>query len=258
MNKIVFPQTAPGAPTNVTATNSTPVGATTGTVDLTFTPPVDDGGLPVRRYTAVSSPGGITATAGVGFGGVQVTGLTIGTSYTFTVFATNDFGSGPASDPSNAVTPSPVGTPSPPLVPGAATLDHASYVSCLPPTDDGGSAITCYTVTSSPGGITATGSSCPILVTGLTDGTAYTFTVTAANADGGTSQRSKPTASVTPHAPSGTPPANDDFANAQLISGTSGSGGRRHHRHQHHECRPGAVHQGRRSQRELHQRKPGL
>lgn len=96
-------------------------------------------------------------------------------------------------------------------------------MSCLPPLDDGGSAITSYTVTSSPDGITATGSSCPILVAGLNDGTKYTFTVTATNADGGTSQPSQPTGVVKPHVPSGKAPANDNFASAQVISGASGS-----------------------------------
>ncbi len=48
----------------------------------------------------------------------------------------------------------------------------------------GGSPIISYTVTSSPGNITATGASSPITVTGLTNGTAYTFTVRATNAIG--------------------------------------------------------------------------
>jgi hypothetical protein len=224
---VVFPQSVPGAPTSVTAVNATPVGAGSGTVNLTFNAPADTGGRPILSYTAVSSPGGVSATVGAvtgsGTGSIQVTGLSVGTSYTFTVYATNGAGNGPASDPSNPVTPAGVGTPSPPLVPGASTLDQASYVSCLPPADDGGSAITSYTVTSSPGGITATGPSCPILVEGLTDGTTYTFTVTATNADGGTSQPSQPAGPVTPHVPSGPAPSNDDYANAQLISGTSGS-----------------------------------
>ena len=43
-------------------------------------------------------------------------------------------------------------------------------------------AATSYTVTSSPGGLTATGASSPIVVAGLTSATAYTFTVTATNA----------------------------------------------------------------------------
>jgi hypothetical protein len=51
----------------------------------------------------------------------------------------------------------------------------------------------------------------------------YTFTVTATNAAGGTSQPSTATSPVIPSVPSGPPPANDDFANARVISGTSGS-----------------------------------
>ena len=63
-----------------------------------------------------------------------------------------------------------------------ATAENAqATISFDIPTDNGGSAITGYTVTSSPGGITATGTATPITVTGLTNGTAYTFTVTATN-----------------------------------------------------------------------------
>lgn len=53
-----------------------------------------------------------------------------------------------------------------------------------PPASNGASPITSHTVTSSLGNITATGSSSPITITGLTNGPAYTFTVTATNAAG--------------------------------------------------------------------------
>jgi len=47
-----------------------------------------------------------------------------------------------------------------------------------------GGTATLFTVTSSPGGVTATGASSPIFISALTSSTAYTFTVTASNAVG--------------------------------------------------------------------------
>jgi hypothetical protein len=66
----------------------------------------------------------------------------------------------------------------------ATAGSEQATVSFLPPASDGGTPITLYTVTSSPGNITATGTSSPITVTGLKNGTSYTFAVTATNAIG--------------------------------------------------------------------------
>ena len=91
----------------------------------------------------------------------------------------------------------------PATVPGAPTIglafpgDSVALVDFTPPVSDGGSPITSYTATSSPGGITANDVTNPILVPGLTNGVAYTFTVTATNAVG-TGAASAATASVTP------------------------------------------------------------
>jgi large repetitive protein len=60
--------------------------------------------------------------------------------------------------------------------------------------------ITSYTVTASPGGATGTGASSPITVSGLSNGTAYTFTVTATHANG-VSAASEASNSVTPISP---------------------------------------------------------
>jgi hypothetical protein len=202
-------------------TNATPVGATSGSVSVTLTPPGNDGGRPVQSYTVTAQPGGITAVSSSPT--VVVGGLQLGTSYTFTAHATNAVGSGPESSPSNSVVPTPVGIPSPPVTPAATPNDQMAFVSFSPPFDSGGSPIASYTVTSQYGGITATGVSSPILVMGLTNGTTYTFKVTATNTAGGTSQPSQATQPVTPRVPTGPAPANDNFTNAQAISGVSGS-----------------------------------
>ena len=85
-----------GAPTIGTAT----AGALSASV--TFTAPTYTGSG-ITGYTVTSSPGGFTGTGASS--PVTVSGLTAGTSYTFTVTATTAAGQGPASAASNSVTP---------------------------------------------------------------------------------------------------------------------------------------------------------
>lgn len=80
----------------------------------------------------------------------------------------------------------------------SATAGNAqATVSFTAPTNVGGSAVTGYRVTDSTGAFGASGSSSPITVTGLTNGTSYTFNVYAINAFG-LSLSSDASSSVTP------------------------------------------------------------
>jgi hypothetical protein len=280
-----------------------------GAASISFTP-ASGGGL-ASTFTATSSPGSITGSSSSS--PVSVTGLTLGTSYTFTVIATNGYGNATATSPSNSITTtslpqlptigtatnvssvaygsnpsatltftsgatggktisnykystdgttytafSPEQTTSPLTISGltsgtsytfrlkavssngdslaSASASNSITASTVPqapntPTatnvgtsraynngsasvaftaqNTGGSAITSYTVTSSPGSYTATGASSPLVVTGLQSNTSYTFTTTATNVSGtssASSASSSITATTVPQAPTiGTP-----------------------------------------------------
>lgn len=94
----------------------------------------------------------------------------------------------------------PLKNPNAPTIGTATGGDASASVAFTAPSNVGGSAISSYTAISTPGGVTASAASSPVTVTGLTNGTAYTFAVWATNTYG-PSAFSAASNSTTPTAP---------------------------------------------------------
>lgn len=159
-------------------------------------------GCTVSGYRVISKPTGAAPAPVVEVGpdatSATVPGLEDGRSYTFSVQASSADGDGPVSLPSNTIVPGlPKGQPT---IFSASPRSRSALVSWTAPPDAGASALTTYTVTAHPGGASATvaGDATRAVVPGLTNGTAYRFTVQAANAFGPGIERSSPSVDVTP------------------------------------------------------------
>lgn len=188
--------TLPTAPGNVQAV------AGNASASVSWNASTADACNPVTGYLVTTSPGGQTTTTTST--SVVVSGLTNGTTYTFTVRAANANGYGPASAPSNAVTPATV--PSSPYGVVATAGNLSATITWSRPGSSGGISILSYTVTSSPDALVSTvgGSALTATISGLTLGTVYTFTVVATNAVGSSasSVQSNPITAVSlPSAP---------------------------------------------------------
>jgi hypothetical protein len=113
---VVFPPTRPNA-----AVPSAPQTVTAGRVGnnsalVSWARPLNGGGAHITSYTASTTKAGVTYTCTtVSEMACQIDGLPLGSSYTFTVTATNDLGSSAASSPSVplAIGPVPSNSPTP-------------------------------------------------------------------------------------------------------------------------------------------------
>ncbi len=164
---------------NSVANVGTSRGYNNGAATVSYTA-VATGGT-TTTFTATSSPGGYT---GTGSSPITVEGLQSNTSYTFSMTGTNATGTGAAGSASSSITAT--------TVPQAPTLQTPTITSVsevsLPFTAGatGGSAITSYTITSSPSiALTYSGTTSPFSITGSYNaGIEYTFSVVANNANG--------------------------------------------------------------------------
>jgi hypothetical protein len=174
--------------TSVVATNvGTSRAYNNGSASIAFTP----GSVLGKTYAVTSSPGSYTASGTAS--PITITGLQSSTQYTYTVVASNNYGTASASSASTGVTATTV--PAAPSISAVAALSSATLT--ITPGATGGSAITGYSIVSNPATTTQTASSSPYTFTGLTNDTAYTFTASAINANG-TSAASAASSSVTP------------------------------------------------------------
>ena len=173
----------PDTPTIGTATDvGTSRAYNNGAATVTITGNAATGG-PVTGYTVTSSPDGFT---GSGTSPVTVTGLSSGTSYTFTAQATNSSGNSPATTATSAITATTV-----PQAPTIGTFtdggDGVSGTLSFTAGATGGKSITGYKVsTDGSTYTTVSGTTSPLSLTGLTPGT-YNFTLKATNANGDSS-----------------------------------------------------------------------
>jgi hypothetical protein len=212
---VFSPAAVPGTVTGVTATAA---GSTKASVSWT----APSSGGPTTTYTITPYVGTTAKTATTVSGSplpttATVSGLTQGTTYTFKVTANNPNGSGPASASSNAITPTGPVAPSAPTGTAAIQASAQAQVSWTAPLSDGDSAITGYTVTPYIGAaaqapVSVSAGSTTKTITGLANGSAYTFKVTATNA-AGTSPASAASTAVTPEA------TIYDFATPTIVDG---------------------------------------
>ena len=192
--------TAPGAP----VISGVSAGETSAAVAFTAD---DSGGSAITRLEfALDDTSAVDDSTASLSSPYTLTGLQPSTSYSVYIRAVNPLGTGPWSTPQAFTTSSPpnpvVYPPGAPLAASAVAGDRSASVSWTAPSEAGSFAISGYQAMASPGGrsclVSAAALSCE--VSGLSNGTTYTFAVRALNG-AGWGPWSDPSNAVTPSAP---------------------------------------------------------
>jgi sugar lactone lactonase YvrE len=200
------PTDVPSAPQAVAATSSDK------SLNVEFQVPSSDGGLAITKYQA-SVDGtkwtDVVTTAGPSDGVLDtaVTGLTNGTSYTVQLRAVNADGPGAAGSADPAT---PLGVPGAPSILGQVTGNGSIQLSFSAPTDDGGSPISYYQVSTDDGknwnyALPYQDNPLTVNVSGLDNGISYRLQLRALNdqGNGAVATASTATPSTLPGAPTG-------------------------------------------------------
>jgi fibronectin type 3 domain-containing protein len=182
--------TAPSAPTGLVASGGS------GSVTLSWTAPVSDGGAAITGYniyrgTAAAGEASTPVATGVALTTFTDAGRTNGTAYFYKVAAVNSAGTSGLSNEASATPQQAATAPLAPQNLTAATANAAVQLTWTAPSSNGGAAITGYNVyrgtssgAESVAPVASNVSGTSFTDTGLTNGTAYFYKVAAVNAVG--------------------------------------------------------------------------
>ena len=198
----VTPATVAGAPTigSITAGNQQ--------LSVPFTAPSSNGGAAISNYKYSTDDGSTWSSAGSTSSPIVITGLTNGTSYNVKLRAVNSAGDGTASSAVSATPVAPVSVPGAPSIGSITAGDQQLSVPFTAPSSNGGASITNYKYSTDDGSTwnSAGSTTSPLVITGLTNGTAYNVKLRAVNSAGdGTASSAVSATPVAPSAPTPTP-----------------------------------------------------
>lgn len=198
-SEAVAPQPVPGAPENFSATPGD------GTAVISFAKPTGSNGAPVAKYRVEAVLNNVVVaskevpTNSENVYSASFDGLNNGETYTIRIYAVSLVGD---SEPLIG-TVRPVAKPLAPTIVTVVPGNKQVEVKFSAPANAAQAPVASYIVTASPGeqSVTVSGDLLSAVVSGLTNGTSYTFTVVAQNA-AGTSDPSAPSEAAIPKAPS--------------------------------------------------------